>query len=74
LTLIPIINVFHIPVSPVSPVATNHPLSGAQHPLDDTGLVAIAVYDYQAGDDDEISFEPDQIITNIEMVCLFTSN
>jgi hypothetical protein len=46
-----------------------HPLQPRQHPLADTGLTAVALYDYQAGDSDEISFEPDDVITNIEMVC-----
>ena len=32
------------------------------------GLTAVAIYDYQKNDDDEISFEPDDIITNIEQV------
>ncbi|XP_072530205.1 src substrate protein p85-like [Salminus brasiliensis] len=35
-------------------------LSGAQ--------TAIALYDYQGGADDEISFMPDDVITNVEMV------
>jgi len=35
---------------------------------DGTNLVAIALYDYQAGADDELSFDPDDIITNIEMI------
>jgi hypothetical protein len=35
-----------------------------------TGLVAVALYDYQAADDDEISFDPNDIITHIEQVCL----
>jgi cortactin len=35
-----------------------------------TGLSAIALYDYQADADDEISFDPDDIITNIEMVSI----
>jgi len=29
---------------------------------------AIALYDYQATDDDEISFDPDDIITNLEFI------
>jgi len=29
---------------------------------------AIALYDYQAGDEDEISFDPDEVITNLEFV------
>nr|XP_040139909.1 src substrate cortactin isoform X5 [Ictidomys tridecemlineatus] len=34
----------------------------------DLGLTATALYDYQAAGDDEISFDPDDIITNIEMI------
>uniref|UniRef100_A0A7I4YTG6 Hs1 Cortactin and Src homology-3 domain containing protein n=2 Tax=Haemonchus contortus TaxID=6289 RepID=A0A7I4YTG6_HAECO len=45
------------------------PLKGPAHPLDPAlGLTAIAIYDYQKNDDDEISFEPDDIITNIEQI------
>ncbi|XP_016041777.1 src substrate cortactin isoform X4 [Erinaceus europaeus] len=32
------------------------------------GITAIALYDYQAAGDDEISFDPDDVVTNIEMV------
>ena len=35
-----------------------------------SGYVAVALYDYQASADDELSFDPDDIITNIEMVRL----
>uniref|UniRef100_A0A8C5PWZ6 Cortactin n=1 Tax=Leptobrachium leishanense TaxID=445787 RepID=A0A8C5PWZ6_9ANUR len=35
---------------------------------EDLGTTAIALYDYQAAGDDEISFDPDDIITNIEMI------
>lgn len=35
---------------------------------DDLGITAMALYDYQAAGDDEISFDPDDIITNIEMI------
>lgn len=35
---------------------------------EDLGYTAIALYDYQASADDEISFDPDDIITNIEMI------
>jgi len=45
-----------------------HPLASPTHPMADTGLTAVALYDYEAGDNDEISFEPDDIITNIDMV------
>lgn len=37
-------------------------------PPEGTGLSAIALYDYQAGDSDEITFDPDDIITNIDMI------
>lgn len=36
--------------------------------IEDTGIKAIALYDYQAAADDEISFDPDDIITHIEMI------
>lgn len=35
---------------------------------DDPGVTAVALYDYQAAAEDEISFDPDDIITHIEMV------
>lgn len=35
---------------------------------EDTGYTAIALYDYQAAADDEISFDPDDMITNIDMI------
>ncbi|XP_039875219.1 drebrin-like b isoform X5 [Simochromis diagramma] len=34
----------------------------------DRGICARALYDYQAADDTEISFDPDDIITGIEMI------
>ncbi|XP_039696328.1 src substrate cortactin, partial [Pteropus medius] len=34
----------------------------------DLGITAIALYDYQAAGDDEISFDPDDVVTNIEMI------
>lgn len=41
----------------------------------DTGLTAIALYDYQAAADDEISFDPEDLITHVETVinkiCLY---
>lgn len=36
--------------------------------LDSQGLRAKALYDYQAADDTEISFDPDDIITHIEQI------
>ncbi|XP_063701165.1 hematopoietic lineage cell-specific protein [Culicoides brevitarsis] len=35
---------------------------------DDTGITAIALYDYQAAAEDEISFDPDDRITHIDMI------
>ncbi|KAM8974598.1 src substrate cortactin-like isoform 2-T2 [Pelodytes ibericus] len=39
-------------------------MGGAQAP----GISAIAIYDYEGGGDDEISFEPQDVITDIEML------
>ncbi|XP_067401910.1 drebrin-like protein isoform X4 [Emydura macquarii macquarii] len=36
--------------------------------LEGKGLCARALYDYQAADDTEISFDPENVITNIEMI------
>lgn len=36
--------------------------------IDDTGIRAVALYDYQAAAEDEISFDPDDSITHIEQV------
>lgn len=36
--------------------------------LPEHGLCARALYDYQATDESEISFDPDQLITNIEQI------
>lgn len=35
---------------------------------DDPGVTAIALYDYEAAAEDEISFDPDDVITHIDMV------
>lgn len=35
---------------------------------DNPGITAIALYDYQAAADDEISFDPDDLITHIDMI------
>ena len=34
----------------------------------DFGICAVALYDYEAADDTEISFDPGQVITHIEQV------
>ncbi|KAK9884922.1 hypothetical protein WA026_009159 [Henosepilachna vigintioctopunctata] len=39
-----------------------------QSEIIDTGISATALYDYQAAADDEISFDPDDIITHIEQI------
>ncbi|XP_073508735.1 src substrate cortactin-like isoform X1 [Phyllobates terribilis] len=33
-----------------------------------SGITAVALYDYEGGGDDEISFQPQDLITNIEMI------
>lgn len=35
---------------------------------DDPGVIAYALYDYQAAAEDEISFDPGDVITHIEMI------
>ena len=42
--------------------------SPAASGLQESRLVAVALYDYEAAADDEISFDPDDIITDIDMV------
>lgn len=39
--------------------------------IEDTGVKATALYDYQAAAEDEISFDPDDLITHIEMVSCY---
>ncbi|XP_066262937.1 src substrate cortactin [Euwallacea similis] len=39
-----------------------------QDEIVDTGITAVALYDYQAAADDEISFDPDNLITHIEKI------
>lgn len=61
-------------VAPGQEVADNEAIYQNQEDIaeyiEDTGIKAIALYDYQAAADDEISFDPDEIITHIEMVCI----
>ncbi|NXD73005.1 DBNL protein, partial [Eolophus roseicapillus] len=45
-----------------------YPVEYQQPDLTGKGLCARALYDYQAADDTEISFDPENIITNIEMI------
>ena len=37
------------------------------------GIRAVAIYDYQAADDDELSFDPDDIIYDIEKVNIYNT-
>lgn len=58
--------------SPNDPPSSGGPSAGAVpddlYDEDDMGYTAIALYDYQAAADDEISFDPDDVITNIDMI------
>ena len=40
--------------------------NGGQH--SDYGMCALALYDYQAADETEISFDPGQVITHIDQI------
>lgn len=56
-----------------SPVVTStsdqeEPEYFTQEEIVDTGITAVALYDYQAAAEDEISFDPDNLITHIEKV------
>ncbi|XP_068012762.1 drebrin-like protein [Melanerpes formicivorus] len=54
---------------PQGPPAAAYPQEYQPVPeLSGQGLCARALYDYQAADDTEISFDPEHIITNIEMI------
>ncbi|KAL4717223.1 hypothetical protein ACJJTC_017110 [Scirpophaga incertulas] len=59
------------PTIVVSPVGWGEELAGDGAPGDDDdddGYTARALYDYQAAAPDEISFDPDDLITNIVMI------
>uniref|UniRef100_A0A0A9ZGZ7 Src substrate cortactin n=1 Tax=Lygus hesperus TaxID=30085 RepID=A0A0A9ZGZ7_LYGHE len=56
------------PVTVVVPTSDPTLSSDASPEEEDTGYTAIALYDYQAAAEDEISFDPDDIITNIDMI------
>lgn len=55
--------------APVNPavLAGNEDYNLAEY-IEDTKVQAIALYDYQASAEDEISFDPNDIITHIEMI------
>lgn len=42
--------------------------TSVQHNQPDFGIQAIALWDYQAEDANELTFDPDEVITNIQMV------
>ena len=46
--------------------------NGIQPSETELGICAVALYDYEAADDTEISFDPGQVITHIEQVTLIT--
>lgn len=58
------------PTIVVSPVGWESEMAGEGdvEADDEDGYTARALYDYQAAASDEISFDPDDIITNIVMV------
>ncbi|XP_075379861.1 drebrin-like protein isoform X1 [Mycteria americana] len=57
------------PQEQVDDAKYDYPVEYQQPPdLTGKGLCARALYDYQAADDTEISFDPENIITNIEMI------
>ncbi|GLV44065.1 cortactin [Carabus blaptoides fortunei] len=67
----PPVVVAELPANTVVEPASVEPAVEEEEPevvLEDTGLTAIALYDYQAAADDEISFDPDDTITHVEMI------
>ncbi|CAM4487235.1 unnamed protein product [Lepidochelys olivacea] len=60
-----------IPPESASSSIRNIPCSGVSenvYEADDAGISAVALYDYQGEGDDEISFDPNDTITHIEIV------
>ncbi|KGL79737.1 Hematopoietic lineage cell-specific protein [Tinamus guttatus] len=49
-------------------VLAEEPSQSQPCPVESPGTCAVALYDYQGDGDDEISFDPDDTITHIEMV------
>lgn len=60
----------------VEPEETTYEVSEDPAPVEErtqsqsqsTGNTAIALYDYEASAEDELTFDPDDVITNIEMI------
>ncbi|KAJ0012815.1 hypothetical protein NQD34_017149 [Periophthalmus magnuspinnatus] len=68
---VPLISVNPEPASSPSPQSPISPISHAEENLvaaSGQEITARALYDYQAADDTEITFDPDDIITGIEMI------
>jgi len=52
----------------VTTATANPARAGGPDESEGLGMTAIAIYDYQAADTDEISFDPDDVITHIEQI------
>lgn len=53
--------------NPLATGLTDEQINLAEY-IEDTGISAIALYDYEATADDEISFDPNDIISHIEQI------
>ncbi|RZC27639.1 src substrate cortactin-like [Asbolus verrucosus] len=62
----------HVSTEDASPTEEQEMMENASYytadEIVDTGISAIALYDYQAAADDEVSFDPDDLITHIEKI------
>jgi hypothetical protein len=56
------------PQAPQAPQAPSAPPAPPQPPVAEEGPKAVALYDYDAGEDNEITFREGQTITDIEFV------
>lgn len=61
-------NYFEPPVDPVPAQKLAPPPPPPSQPQFDQGICAVALWDYQAEEEDEISFDPGETITQIEMI------
>ncbi|KAM6222656.1 hematopoietic lineage cell-specific protein [Rhynchocyon petersi] len=55
-------------LEPENPPLPSALAGSSNHPAGSMGISAVALYDYQGEGSDEISFDPDDLITDIEMV------
>uniref|UniRef100_A0A8C9TWF3 Drebrin like n=1 Tax=Scleropages formosus TaxID=113540 RepID=A0A8C9TWF3_SCLFO len=60
--------VYHSVMVSINPLFCPPSFLNVEDNATDQGICARALYDYQAADDTEISFDPDEIITGIEMI------